>query len=418
MKWQITIFRWVMALLLVAGSGYAVAWHMSDGTVGRYGRPEILPPPAGAPKALALVFPDPAAPERARASARRLAAQGALVAVVDTARYLDSVSKPGQVNCAGFADDAERFGKHLLRKRHIDVFLPPLLVGDGEGALLVRQAMAAAMPDVLAGGVVVDGGAAQDRFACGTQAPSAAQGTLAVVPASATADQLAQAVQAGFPAAGSGLAGLPLVEMHVPGSRRLAIVISGDGGWRELDKGVGAELNRQGVSVVGWNSLRYFWSKKSPQQIGDDLSRVMAEYQRRWHADDIALVGYSFGADVMPFAYQRLPEAQRRQVRFVSLLGLAHGANFKVRVGGWLGFGKSGQAPVLPELAKMDPRLLQCIHGEQEKGSLCPELEVRGIEVVARPGGHHFDHDPAKLAAIILQGWQRRVAGAAAAAHA
>lgn len=409
MKWHITMFRWAVALLLIAGSGYAVARHVHDDAGGRYGQPEVLHPP-GTPKALVVVFPDPAAPDRAHATARQLADDGALVAVIDTGRYLDSLSEAAKIDCTGLADDAERLGKHLLRDGRVNVFLPPLLVGDGQGALLVRQAMAAAVPDVLAGAVVVDGAPAQDRVACGVQAPAPAQGALvAVVPAAASVDQLAQAAEARFPAAGGGgAAGLPLVEMHVPGSSRLAIVISGDGGWRELDKGVGAEFNRQGVSVVGWNSLRYFWTKRTPPQIADDLARVMREYQRRWHADDVALVGYSFGADVMPFAYRRLPEAQRQQVHLVSLLGLAHGADFKVRVGGWLGLGKSGQTPILPELAKMPPALVQCIHGEEEKDTLCPELAPRGIEAAARPGGHHFDHDPTKLARIILQGWQRR----------
>jgi type IV secretory pathway VirJ component len=413
MKWQITVFRWVVALLLIVGSGFAVARHVHDTVGGRYGQPEILHP-TGTPKALVLVFPDPASPDRARTAAHRLVKNGALVAVIDTGRYLDGLSEAAKLDCTGLGDDAEHLGKHLLRDSKIDVFLPPLLVGDGEGALLVRQTMAAAAPDVLAGAVVVDDIAAKSRISCGTQAPSAAQGTLAAVSAAVSAGQLAQAAEVRFPATdGNALDGLPLVEMHVPGSNRLAIIISGDGGWRELDKGVAAELNRQGVSVVGWNSLRYFWSEKTPQQIADDLGRVMTEYQRRWQVNDVALVGYSFGADVMPFAYQRLPEAQRQQVNFVSLLGLAHGASFRVRVGGWLGLYKAEQTPILPELAKMPPALLQCIHGEEEKGSLCPELEPRGIEVVARPGGHHFDHDPTKLATIILQGWQRRLPVAA-----
>ncbi|MEE7548767.1 virulence factor, partial [Xanthomonas sp. Kuri4-1] len=209
---------------------------------------------------------------------------------------------------------------------------------------------------------------------------------------------------------GSGLAGLPLVELHAPGSDRLAILISGDGGWRELDKGIAADLQRRGVSVVGWNSLRYFWSEKSPQQVGSDLARVMVEYRRRWHADRVALVGYSFGADVMPFAYAQLPPAQRDAVQSISLLGLAHGADFKVRVGGWLGLGASSERPVLPALARLDPHRVQCIYGQQEKDTLCPELRARGVAVVMRPGGHHFDHDPSALTDAIEQGWQRAAA--------
>lgn len=410
MKWPMWLFRWGVAALLVAGSGYALARHVSEAAGGRYGEPQILQP-KGPPKALVVVFPDPVAPERALAASRQLVADGALVAVIDTARYLHDVGGSLGANCTRLADDAERFGKHLLRGTRADVFEPPLLLGDGPGALLVRQAMAAAAPQVLTGAVVVADAPVQERLACSIVMPSPDQGALAAVPRTASATQLAQAAAALFPVADvRGIAALPLVELPVPGSHRLAILISGDGGWRELDKGVAAEFNRRGISVVGWNSLRYFWTARSPQQVADDLGRVMSSYQRRWAIDDVALVGYSFGADVMPFAYRRLPLAQQKQVRFVSLLGLAHDADFKVRLGGWLGWGRTKQVPILPELEKMPPTLLQCIHGEQEKDTLCSELPARGIEVVARPGGHHFDHDPVKLATIVLRGWQRRSA--------
>ena len=408
MSWPMWLFRWSMALLLVAGSGFAVARHVGDTAGGRYGKPEILKP-KGAPRAMVVMFPDVAAPARARATAQQLVSKGALVAMIDTSHYLHSVGESTPVDCSRLADDAERLAKHLLHGTNAGTFQPPLLVGDGTGALLVRQAMASAPPDLLGGAVVVGQAPSGYQLACASGAPSQEQGTLTALSNTTSANQLTQAVTARFPSlVGLGVAALPLVEMPVPGSHRLAIMISGDGGWRELDKGIAAELNRQGVSVIGWNSLRYFWSRHSPQQIADDLARVIDTYQHRWQINDVALVGYSFGADVMPFAYQRLPQAQRDQVRLVTLLGLAHGADFKVQIRGWLGLAEDAQVPVLPELIKMPPSLLQCINGEEEKDTLCPELATRGVEVFTRPGGHHFDHNPVKLATIVLQGWQRR----------
>ena len=52
---------------------------------------------------------------------------------------------------------------------------------------------------------------------------------------------------------------LLLVELPAKGGNgQLAIVISGDGGWRDLDKTIAEALQRDGVSVVGIDSLRYF----------------------------------------------------------------------------------------------------------------------------------------------------------------
>ena len=49
------------------------------------------------------------------------------------------------------------------------------------------------------------------------------------------------------------------------------------------------------------------------------------------------LVGYSFGADVLPFVVNRLPADLRARVASVSLLGIDSNASFEVRVTDWVG---------------------------------------------------------------------------------
>ena len=68
-------------------------------------------------------------------------------------------------------------------------------------------------------------------------------------------------------AANDTLAGLPLVDLPVttPG-RLMAVVYSGDGGWRDIDKDIAGRLQEKGVPVVGVDSLRYFWSEKTPER--------------------------------------------------------------------------------------------------------------------------------------------------------
>jgi type IV secretory pathway VirJ component len=413
MRRAITLSRWLLALLLLGCSGLVLARYLhASGITDRYGGVELLRP-TGKPRALVVMFADAATPAAQRQQlASRLAAAGALVATVDTERYLQRLRAAGPVNCRGLADDAERLGKQVLRQQATGVFLPPLLLGQGQGASLARQALAAASPQVLSGAVVT-GSAETSRstgLACPQSAPSAGQGVLVGLAEGAGSDALVAAARAQFRAGNDRVSGLPLVELPAPGSDRLLILLSGDGGWRELDKGLGAALQRRGVAVLGWNSLRYFWSEKKPAQLAGDLGQVISDYQRRWHIHQVALVGYSFGADVLPFAYADLPAQQRAAVRFVSLLGLAHKADFKVQVRGWLGWDEGDGRSVQPMMAGFAPQRLQCIYGAEEKDTLCPQLRQQGVDVRMRPGGHHFDRDPEALAAVILQGWQRATA--------
>ena len=85
--------------------------------------------------------------------------------------------------------------------------------------------------------------------------------------------------------------------------------------------------------IVGIDSLRYFWSERRPDAAAADLSRIIAHYGEAWGRRRIILVGYSFGADALPFLYNRLPEADRQAVARISLLALSRSADFEVHVG-------------------------------------------------------------------------------------
>lgn len=262
-------------------------------------------------------------------------------------------------------------------------------------------------------GDVSDG---RDGWGAMQRLPSASSGVAITDPDAGAAGlpPLPEKVQSHIatPIPGSGVKTLPLVEYYAPGSDRLAIMISGDGGWEKLDRNLSRELQHRGISVVGWDSLRYFWKLRTPEQLGDDLSRVIADYQRRWGAHQVILIGYSFGADVMPFAYAHLMPTQRNSVDFISLLALAREADFKARIFGWLGWGEHGTRDVLTALGALDLQRVQCIYGQNDKDAVCSELRERIFDVVMRPGGHHFDGDTVKLADVILQGWRRAGWGA------
>jgi len=205
-----------------------------------------------------------------------------------------------------------------------------------------------------------------------------------------------------------------LVELAADGAaasdgRPLVVMISGDGGWRDLDKTIAEYLRGHGANVVGWDSLRYFWHEKTPEELAADLDAVIRRYAEPWHASDVVLAGYSFGAGVLPFAYNRLPEATRAKVSQLSLLGFSADADFEIHISGWIGAPPSDEArPVGPELAQIAPGLIQCFYGEEEDDSLCPSLEASGAEIIRTAGDHHFNGDYDALAKRILDGIARR----------
>jgi len=200
------------------------------------------------------------------------------------------------------------------------------------------------------------------------------------------------------------LADLPLIEVagRDPASDRMAVFWSGDGGWADLDKEISADLAVHGVAVVGVNSLKYFWTGRTPEQTAKDLERIMRHYTALWKKEKVVLIGYSQGADVLPFAANRLNKELKRRVELIALLGPGLQADFEFHLSNWLGLRSKTALRIMPEIRQLGRTRLLCIYGEQEKESLCPDLHGSNFKKIALSGAHHFGGNYAQIAEAIL----------------
>jgi type IV secretory pathway VirJ component len=225
---------------------------------------------------------------------------------------------------------------------------------------------------------------------------SAAAATSEGVPAATSA-----ATSAARPAAVDDLP-LTLVHPAAGGGKQLAIMLSGDGGWAGLDKSVAQALAARGVEVVGWDSLSYFWQARTPAGASADLARVLRHFMAAYGRDSAILIGYSQGADTMPFMFNGLPAELARAIERVVLIAPSKAATFEFHVSTWLGKDPPG-LPTGPEVARISGKRLTCLYGADEDDCLCPELDRDSYRVIELPGGHHFAGDYDTLAKTILE---------------
>ncbi len=184
---------------------------------------------------------------------------------------------------------------------------------------------------------------------------------------------------------------LPLIKVPTkgPGGDELAVLLTGDGGWAETDKGLSKTLVKGGVPVVGWNSLRYFLKRREPDRATKDLERILRYFLALWHKEKIILIGYSFGADVMPFLASRLPPDLAERISLIALLGPSESADFRFHPREWLGKPSPEHRPVAPEIEKLAGKEILCFYGETEKATtLCLKLDAGLVKPLARPGTH------------------------------
>jgi type IV secretory pathway VirJ component len=113
------------------------------------------------------------------------------------------------------------------------------------------------------------------------------------------------------------------------------------------------------------------------------------------------VIGYSQGADVLPFAVNRLPAATRRMIQTTTLLGLGRNAAFEFHLSNWVG--PASGLPILPEYQQLSRTSTLCVFGAGDKDSLCTDFPAGTAGTIELSGGHHFDGDYDGLALLVLK---------------
>jgi len=198
---------------------------------------------------------------------------------------------------------------------------------------------------------------------------------------------------------------LPLVEVRATGhTGTLAVFLSGDGGWADIDKQIGEVLAARGVDVVGFDDRAYLRGKlRTPDGTGADVARAAAAYLSRWNDQRLILLGYSRGADLLPFVATRLPPSLRKRLALMAMLGLQERASFKYRFSDlWATRSRPSDIPIRPELERLRGVNMLCVYGRDEGEALCRNVDPTLVYAVQRPGKHHFDGDYQSIASLIL----------------
>ncbi|MCC6543599.1 MAG: virulence factor family protein [Nitrospirae bacterium] len=398
--------------------------------------------------------------------ARELATLDALVIGVDITHYLKELSG-NQDKCSYPAGDFELLSKFVQKKLDFPRYIPPILVGYSSGATLVYATIVQSPPGTFRGAISLGfcpDLPLNKPFCRGsglewTTGPHgkgfsflpaknlsipwiAFQGDIDQVCNAMDVEAYVKKVDRGemvlLPRVGHGfsvtghwmpqfrkafrslvekqdqqkyaevedLKDLPLVEVRARQNNRktMAVIISGDGGWANIDREIGDILSNSDIDVVGFNSLQYFWSRRTPDTAADDLNRVLNHYLTAWNKENAVLIGYSLGADVLPFMINRLPAEILGHVPLAVLVGPGHEVDFEFHVTDWLGrSSRKTAAPVLPEVEKIKVKKILCFYGEEENDSLCRVLKMDKADIIPLKGGHHYGGDYKKLGDTILR---------------
>lgn len=184
----------------------------------------------------------------------------------------------------------------------------------------------------------------------------------------------------------------------------IAFLISGDGGWTSFDQSVGEALAEKGIAVLGLDAQKYFWNSKTPLETANAVSKAVEHYLQQWNKKTFILVGYSFGASVVPFTAANLSEALKEKLKGVYALSPDVKADFEIHISDMLSLESSkDNYDVISEMKKIKEYNLVCFFGSEEDSEIRNRFLESGIKTIELPGSHHYNNDYSKIAENILK---------------
>lgn len=207
---------------------------------------------------------------------------------------------------------------------------------------------------------------------------------------------------AGFAAVGQ-TDTLPTKEWTSPAQSPLVLYISGDGGFNSFSTTLCAAINKSGYAVTAVNSKIYFWEKRTPEQTCLDISGYLNKIFQGRANQQLVVVGYSFGADVMPFIANRLDSQLKGRLLSVVLISPSTSTDFEIHWSDMFGSNAKRSMDVVSEINKMNVPKVATFFGAEEKDFPVGKVALKNYHNLVLAGGHRFDGQTDELAQSIIK---------------
>ncbi len=197
-------------------------------------------------------------------------------------------------------------------------------------------------------------------------------------------------------------AALPLKSWQGNDKMPLVLYISGDGGLNSFTNDFCKGVNQSGYTVTAINSKSYFWNKKTPEQVAAELSTYLDGVFKGRANQQLLIIGYSFGADVMPFILNRLGAGVKGHVLRTILMAPSATTDFVIRVADMWGTAKKRSMDVVAEVNRAAGQRIVAILPGDDNDFPVQAVKLPGFKTLVLKGGHHFDGDTAGLVKIVV----------------
>jgi type IV secretory pathway VirJ component len=182
----------------------------------------------------------------------------------------------------------------------------------------------------------------------------------------------------------------------------LIFYLSGDGGFNKFSNSLCEGISKKGYEVISLNSKSYFWDKKTPEQTTTDISNYLSKKIAGRKNQQIVLIGYSFGADVLPFILNRLPKDIHDKILVSFLMASSGTTDFEIHWADIFGGNAKRNMDVVSEINKLVDDKIVIISSSDDRHLEANKITLKRYTHEVLPGGHHFDGDTDEIIKVIL----------------
>ncbi|MDP4223009.1 MAG: AcvB/VirJ family lysyl-phosphatidylglycerol hydrolase [Bacteroidota bacterium] len=192
----------------------------------------------------------------------------------------------------------------------------------------------------------------------------------------------------------NGLNGIPYVvtrEIPPADKNMIAIFYSGDGGWYSFEQTISDRLAANGVSVIGIDIKKYLWNRKTPDKTASDATALLDHFSKEWNKSQFMIIGYSLGAEIVPFILSRLPQELKSKVVSTVMLSPQESTDFEIHLTDMLGIGNKRNIYNVVNEITLEKKIKQIlIFGDNEKTQVPELLKGPNDKIIRIPGDHHY----------------------------
>lgn len=194
-----------------------------------------------------------------------------------------------------------------------------------------------------------------------------------------------------------------ITEWNSRTNKPIIFFISGDAGFNTFTKSLGTDLHTLGYDVFALDTKAYFWNKKTPEQTSLEIENYIKQQLQGRKNQQVVLLGFSFGADVTPFVYNRFTPDLKEKIQKVFIIGPSKSNDFKIHLDEYFGVEPKGSLQVIPEINEMGTVPVMVVLSDFEFTRFPYKTITLGANYHWKHivGNHHYGNNTQMLAKFI-----------------